>query len=295
MIEVLFNESEAGSMKIAKATRAMIAGDGPTAVFMAGKKQPPLKEGTGWIDGSPNEVICLGFMLDIGDIKRPVCSTYRKELIYSIYAQNQWEEEDDFEEELKTLGNVYEKELNRLKEFLEEGESIRIWYSDAPYSRCGFYSLCQILQKYKNNVSAVKLPEYVLKGQQITVYQSWNEVCAEEFAGFLPDEKKLSKEEIRMRAQNWTDLQEENTPLRAVINGKVLSVPEDFYDFLIWQELKNKKLKEARLIGNILLNTQIAISDSWYARRIEQHIRDGKIKIVKDAKNKYERILSYIS
>lgn len=37
-----------------------------------------------------------------------------------------------------------------------------------------------------------------------------------------------------MYALEWTDLVNENSPLRAVINGKLIGVPEDFYDFRIW-------------------------------------------------------------
>ncbi|MFR5027465.1 MAG: DUF1835 domain-containing protein [Coprococcus sp.] len=29
------------------------------------------------------------------------------------------------------------------------GEPVRIWYSDAPYSRCGFYHVCSILKNYQ--------------------------------------------------------------------------------------------------------------------------------------------------
>ena len=69
MIEVLFAESEAASMKTAKSTVITIKTDGPTAVWSAGKKLPPKREHTGWIEGTAEEVICLGFMLDIGDIR----------------------------------------------------------------------------------------------------------------------------------------------------------------------------------------------------------------------------------
>ena len=54
MVEVLFGESEAGSMKIAKSTQ------NPEDSY---------------------KVICLGFMMDIGDIKESVNSQYRKDLI----------------------------------------------------------------------------------------------------------------------------------------------------------------------------------------------------------------------
>lgn len=290
MIEILFGESEAASMKVAKNTMVIGAVNGPTSVFMAGKKVPPQKPFTGWIEGTAEEVICLGFMLDIGDIKKPVDSGYRKELIYSMYAQNQWEQDNEWDNEMKKAGEVYISELFRLKQFLDNGEMVRIWYSDAPYSRCGFYHLCRILEKYENEIRVVKIPEYVVREKNITAYKNWGEVAAEEFAGFLSYEKRLSKEEVRMYAILWSNLVEDNSPLRSVINGKVLGVPEDFYDFQIWRKLTEKPVKEARLIGDIL-GTQISIGDWWYAKRIEYYIQHKKIRIVEDSVNKYARMI----
>ena len=291
MIEILFGESEAGSMKAAKNKIVIGKVNGPASVWMAGKKTPPSKPFTGWIEGASEEVICLGFMMDIGNIKEPMESPYRRELIYSMYAQNQWEQDEEIEKELKNAGDVYTKELYRLKDFLDHGEAVRIWYSDAPYSRCGFYSLCQILKEDENEISVVKLPEYITREKEIVSYQSWSEVSAEEFAGFLSYEKSLSREEVRMYAALWSELVEDNTPLRAVVNGKVLSVPDDFYDFLIWKWLKDVPLKEARLIGNILGYSQIGIGDWWYARRIEYYIEQGKICVIEDSEYKYARII----
>lgn len=259
MIEILFGESEAVSMKAAKNTT--------------------------------EEVICLGFMLDIGDIKEPVDSVYRKELIYSMYAQNQWKQDIEWDNELRKAGEIYISELLRLKQFLDNGEMVRIWYSDAPYSRCGFYHLCSILEKYENEIRVVKIPEYVVREKSITAYKNWGEVAAEEFAGFLSYEKKLSKEEVRMYAILWSDLVEDNSPLRSVVNGKVLGVPEDFYDFQIWKRLTKKPVKEARLIGDILGYSQISVSDCWYAKRIEYYIQNKKIRIVEDSVNKYARTI----
>lgn len=291
MIEIMFGESEAASMKAAKSTIVIGKVNGPVSVWMAGKKTPPPKPFAGWIEGTPEEVICLGFMMDIGNIKEPMESPYRRELIYSMYAQNQWEQEVEIKEELKNAGKVYVKELQRLKDALDHGEPVRIWYSDAPYSRCGFYSLCQILKEYGNAMSVVKLPEYVVLDKKIISYQNWNEVSAEEFAGFLPYEKPLSREEVRMYAMLWSGLVEDNSPLRAVVNGKVLSVPEDFYDFLIWKWLKNVPVKEARLIGTILGHSQLGVGDWWYARRIESYIAQGKIRVVEASENKYARMI----
>ena len=291
MIEVLFGESEAGSMKAAKNKIVIGRTDGPTSVWMAGKKRPPERPFAGWVEGTADEVVCLGFMLDIGDIKEPVDSLYRKKLIYCMYAQNQWERDEAMEKELKQTADVYVKELSRLKRFLDDGETVRIWYSDAPYSRCGFYHLCRILQKYENEIRVVKLPEYAVREKSITIYKNWGEVAAEEFAGFLPYEKKLSKKEVRLYGLLWSELADDNSPLRAVINGRVLGVPEDFYDFLIWKKLTDKPVKEARLIGDILGYFPISVGDWWYAKRIEYYIRQGKIRVVQDSKNTYGRMI----
>lgn len=232
MIEVLFAESEAASMK-------------------AGKKKSLKREHTGWMEGTPEEVICLGFLLDIGDIREKVDSAYRKTLLHDLYTQEAWGKNPEVDAELWNLAEVYVRELQRLKNYLEEGETIRIWYSDAPYSVCGFYHVCSILSEYNNPIRVVKIPEHIVRGSEIISYQNWGEVAAEEFAGFLPYERELSREEVRMYRSLWMELQQENTPLRAIINGKMMGVGEDFYDFLIWKELSQKPIKEARLIGNI--------------------------------------------
>lgn len=293
MIELLFGESEAAAMKAAKNKVTAGTVNGPVSVWTAGKKTPPQRPFAGWVEGTADEVICLGFMMDIGNIKEPADSLYRCRLLYSLYAQNQWEQDEEMEEELKQLGDAYAKELSRLRRFLDCGEKIRIWYSDAPYSRCGFYHLCWILEKhqYENEIHAVKLPEYVIRGSHAIAYKNWGETAAEEFAGFLPYEKNLSKEEVHLYAIYWSELVSDNSPLRAVINGRVLGVPEDFYDFLIWSRLSDKPVKEARLIGDILGYSQISVGDWWYAKRIEYHIRQGRIRIVEDSFNKYARTI----
>ena len=291
MIEVLFGGSEAASMKAAKNTVVIGGVNGPTSVWMAEKKKPPEPLFSGWVEGTAKEVVCLGFMLDIGDIKMPVDSSYRKELIYSLFSQNQYGRSPELEDELKQIGNVYINELQRLIQFLEGGEAIRIWYSDAPYSRCGFYSLCRMLLKYETEIHVVKLPEHVAGEKSIISYSNWGEVSAEEFAVFLPCERTLTREEVRMYAILWSELSEENSPLRTVINGRVVGVPEDFYDFLLWKKITRKPIKEARIIGDILGRYHLGVGDWWYARRIDYHIQQGNIMIAEDSENKYARLI----
>ena len=154
MIEVLFGESEAGAMR------------------MAARKY---KKKLG------NDVICLAFLLDIGNIQEAVDSTYRKNFIFNFYAQEQWGKDIEMESSLRKAGEAYQEELDRFKQYLQNGESIRIWYSENPYSLCGFYQLCYLLQSCENKIFAVKLPEHVVKGNTVVAYQSWGEIEYNEF------------------------------------------------------------------------------------------------------------------
>lgn len=291
MIEVLFAESESASMKVAKSTIIKVKTDGPTSVWLAGKKKPPKREHMGWIEGTSEEVICLGFMLDIGNIQEETDSQYREKLIYDMHAQEQRGKNLEIDVELRNLAKTYVRETQRLKEYLEKGETIRIWYSDAAYSACGFYHLCSILSKYENPLRIVKLPEHVVHGNVIISYKNWGEIAAEEFAGFLHCERELRKEEVRMYQSMWNELREDNSPLRASLNGKMVGVPEDFYDFLIWKILTKTPIKEARLIGDILGKYPVNMRDSWYAKRINYFITQGKIKVVEDSENSYARLI----
>lgn len=284
MIEVLFADSEATSMKAAKSTVIYSRIDGPTSVFIAGKKKPPEKRHSGWIEGSSEEVVCLGYNLDIGDIQKDIDSQYRKNLIFSLLNL------DGILEEEKGYVDSH-MQMQQLKVHLEAGESIRIWYSDAPYSRCGLYHLCSILNQYENEIHLVKLPEYVVHENTITSYKNWGEVAAEEFAGFLSDERIASKEEIRMYAILWIEMMEDNSPLRAMINGKMIGVPEDFYDFMIFNRLTTKPIKECRLIGDIIGHSQVSIGDWWYAKRIQYFIETGVIKVLEDSEKLYARLI----
>ena len=264
MIEIMFGESEAGSMKMAKRCE----------------------------DKNDEEVICLGFLLDIGDIREPVDSIYRKELIYSMYAQEQWGRDEEMDRELRETGNTYCREMERLLAYLQDGKPVRIWYSDAPYSACGFYHICNELQKYENDVFAVKLPDYIEKEDYTVIYSNWGEVPVEELMGFTSEERTLKKRDLLYYASLWQELWEDNSPLRAVVNGRLTGVPEDFYDFLIKKEITDQPQKEAVVIGNILGNHPGGVRDWWYAKRIDVMIEHGYIKVDEESENKYARLIS---
>lgn len=74
-------------------------------------------------------------------------------------------------------------------------------------------------------------------------------------------------------------LQAENAPLRAMVNGGLRSVPEDFYDPWILREIaaQEETFYEGRLIGAVLEKYRLGIGDAWIALRVEAMVRAGKL------------------
>ena len=281
MIEVAFSESEAAVIREAKGKftdekrREKVS-------FRSGEKRKENLE----------KVICLAFLLDIGDIRKPVDSEYRRNLIFSMYHQDQWRDDSGQTavRELKKAGDLYVSGLNRLETYLDAGEPVRIWYGDAPYAQCGFSFLCHRMKGRRNPVSAVKLPEQELRGAPAVGCSSWGEMDPEELPRCLKYEKPVSEKERDMHSAVWSGLMRENSPLRANINGRLLGVSEDFYDFLIFREMSEEPAKQAFVIGKILGNHPIGIRDWWYAKRIDFLIEQGKIRVTEEPEmGKYSR------
>jgi len=184
--------------------------------------------------------------------------------------------------------------MEKLLSAVKDGVPIRIWKSDAPYSACGFYFVCYLLRDIDCNISVVSLPQYnPISENEMVEYSHWGEVDPGKFYQFLSLEKPLINREKRIISDYWRDLMEENAPLRAIINGKLTSVPEDFYDFIIMNNLPDNDFIMAGFIGKLLGEYRLGISDSWYALRIEKMIEENKLIVVenKDSSHPYGIVL----
>jgi hypothetical protein len=187
--------------------------------------------------------------------------------------------------ELEKAWEKYLEEIERLKNYAVKGEYFRIWYSNAPYSLCGFYFVCSLLKEYHCKVSVIKLPEYIqLSDNEIQFNTSWGEIEPRKFYQFLPLEKELSPCEIRSFASDWMELKEEHSMLRASVNGRVMGVPEDFYDHNIRKEIPHGEFVMAHLIGDTLGKHPLGVSDWWYAKRINKMIELGELEVIQKQK-----------
>ena len=294
MLEVVFSDSEKGSMKVAKNynKKDMLGG----AISYIGKK--PTKVGLEKhfegqaVGGNSRDVVNIGFSLDVGDISGSIDGDERQNVFLKL-----WGRFDFDNKEQKQFFLNQRKDMEYLLSSAKNGIPIRIWKSNAPYSTCGFYFVCNILRNIDCNISVVSLPKYKqISENEIVEYSHWGEVEPGKFYQFLPLEKQLTQIEKRVVSDYWHDLMVENAPLRAIVNGRLISVSEDFYDFIIMKNLPDNDFIMARFIGKLLGEYSLGVSDSWYALRIDKMIEENKLIVVenKDPSHPYGKVLRKI-
>lgn len=226
--------------------------------------------------GTTEDVLFIGSHLDIGDISTSVHESRRCEFLSQIFHNKEFST----------------NEIEKLVEAAEEGKSIRIWKSNAPFSACGFAFVCKQLENIQCDLRVVTLenPQVGRKDTLIS-HNHWGEVDAVHYDSFLKDEVKLSEAEKKSQAALWRKLKEENSLLRAVVNGHLISVPENFYDYLLIKELSDNEFIVGELIGAVLGQYPLGVSDSWYLYRINQLIEENVLKITspKSIVNPYQK------
>lgn len=129
-------------------------------------------------------------------------------------------------------------------------------------------------------VPLVSLPRWWERpdGAVVRWDRGWGEVHPEEFGLHLGGAEELTRPVLRMLALEWERLREENAPLRAVVNGRVMGVSEDFYDPVLRRCLTEKPQKVANVLGQALVQLS-GVGDWLLARRLRAMAEAGTVRV----------------
>ena len=231
------------------------------------------------LGGTAADVLGLSLGLDMGDIREPLGEA-RRELLRRWYDGNDEAADQDWQETLESA--------DRLRA-CGTGDAVRIWVDHTPSSACGLLHAASILEKTGAAVSVVPLPRWREEGKAVVSYQGWGEVEPELFGHFLSREEPVPPRILGVMASRWRELQRENAPLRAVVNGWIRSVGEDFYDGLIRKHIPEGQTKIALIIGDVLGWEKPGIGDIWLVERIRWMLSAGELRMVREDRERFYR------
>lgn len=291
MLEVVFTESAGGGLLQAQTIKKGCPMDGPTAVF--GKGQAASQEElerlitrmqSEWdrakpLGGRREDVFCFALELSMGDLSVDLFGPERQDFLNRMIAIDDPAFDHVAQERLERC----RADLPRFLDRARSGEPVRVWYSNTPDEMCGFYWLTSLLPD-DTDIWAVKLPDYEqMQGDIIVRHTGWGEIVPGDWHRYVPMEEKITPSVHRMLRGLWMELLGENAPLRAILNGRLISAGEDLYDCIILRELEKlpEEFHEAILIGNILSSSQMGISDWLIHSRIQRLADTGALEIVR--------------
>lgn len=290
MLELCFDQSTQGALR-----QAQHCGGGGRKVFgvivghddgspateeeiqrvrrQAQQKQEALDREAIPLGGNAGDVLGLSLGLDMGDIREPLGES-RRALLRRWYpsdgetADLYWQENLESAERLRAIGS---------------GDTVHIWVDRTPASACGLLHAASLLKDTKAAVHVVVLPFWRERPDGVVeTYLGWGEMEPERFGHFLSREEPVPPLALGAMAHRWEVLQKENVPLRAVVNGQIRSVGEDFYDGLIRKHIPEGQTKIAPIIGNVIGFERPGIGDVWLAERIRWMLSTGELRMVRE-------------
>lgn len=221
-----------------------------------------------------NSIVMVGIDLDYGDISDE--NKRHQDLQHFDLMKK---------EDFIKMFLVRKSDLALLIDRASKGENICIWKSNTPSSICGFYYTCHLLRDYACEVSVVEMPEYVITNNKIVCYNSFGEIAPDDFHNFLQYEKELTQGLLNHYSDLWEKLITENSPLRAIVNNRVISVPIDFYDCIIRQYISDHTFLATDLINDVVSKSNLLISEFIISLRINDFISNGELVLIGEENN----------
>ena len=170
-----------------------------------------------------------------------------------------------------------------------------MWLGPSPDEACGLLFACSLLRHAPCCVSAVVLGG-LHTGPQGTLVQlsSGGEVSPEALGGFLKEERPLDAPLLGTLSGMWEALKRENAPLRAIVNGRLMSVPEHFYDTWLLRAIpRTGSFKAAVPVGRALAAVP-GVGDAVFIQRMRAMLAAGALRMVQPAADGhfYEAVLA---
>lgn len=312
MMDILFNNSAVGSLKAAQtfgkgSYTSQIAGiclkdeDGgePTQEELdEALRQAEDYSRLEWeravpLGGSAGDIYGFDLALSFGEITENEPGPQRLHALSRLFSLN------DHVFDIGSLLQTTREDWEDVRHRALEGESARIWYSSRPEDLCGLHwFLCQLEQWEAPpcELFLVRLPEWSTDwAGNLVQRRGWGELPPGEWSTYLAAQQPLPSALRCVYAARWRALQEENAPLRAVVNGQLVSVPLSFYDSMIQREIdaEDDVFEEAAVVMRTL-RRGLGIGDDLIALRIEEMIQAGRLAPVTqpaEGANIYSRLL----
>lgn len=190
-------------------------------------------------------------------------------------------EEDYFYCEIDEFEDNYKKFYDDISK-ISDGDVVYLWYGHCNREICGMMYVLNLL-KYKEILTySINVSYKIIENNQGRIFtyiaSSASEIMPQKLVEYLTLARKIEKDEYKKLLNQWDELTKENSLVRSYVNGKMKSVSEDCFDREILKFTDKEYKKSARIVGDVLGNTEPRITDDYIFWRIKELVKLDKIR-----------------
>ncbi|WP_066095135.1 DUF1835 domain-containing protein [Neobacillus novalis] len=256
MIHILFDQSSAGSLRVAFKEMGM---------------------------DKEEQIISFWNMFSIGPVQR-LHEEAGQEARFDWMKDVMNDELGEFQE----YTQHFQKTIYQIRS-IPEGAAITIWTAENAHEQTGLRFILDLLKGKNNDITVINTTKsygelFNTGRRQYTVLHS-GEINPDKLQ-IIYDQgegRVLTDHDKEDYGNEWIFLTENRETLRIWRNGRIVSVPEDYYDPFIIQKAKNLHrrqetkdfMKSARLIGEVLGHLDQYVGDEFLEYRLRKLIEKG--------------------
>ena len=245
MVEVVFEDSAAGSLRQALVGRYKVAEAG-IVLYVREEGEDPLspeeeaqlraaerrrqqeeaqRQRQGWAESLPlpgqlRDILAFPLAHSVGEITEEGIGPQREAALRKVMGVYPFLAAE-VAETLLARGRASHKAL---LDRAGQGEAVRVWTGPGPDDACGLAWLAHTLRPLgleKVSVTQVVLPDFWERPDGTVIrWNSWGEMEPWMWGRLAQTGRQLPANVLRGLAGTWQDLQKENAPLRAGVNGR---------------------------------------------------------------------------
>jgi predicted transcriptional regulator len=182
--------------------------------------------------------------------------------------------------DLNDITENYNKFHNDISE-INDGDIVYLWHGHCDREICGMIYTLHLLKDKAINAYIVNVSDKIVENNHGMVVEiiasSATEIVPEKLGVYLKLARKIERDEYNDLVTQWTDLLKENSLLRSYVNGKMVSISEDYFDKDILKFTDKKYMKESRIFCEALANIEPRITEAYMFWRIKELVRLGKM------------------
>jgi hypothetical protein len=178
-----------------------------------------------------------------------------------------------YAEDLKEIYNEFHNEVSKI----DDNDTLYLWYGSSR-EFCGMLYTLELLKDRDLNIYVINVTDAVVKHKDnVYLVRDTAEIMPDDIEKYASLKQKLDSNKYKQLLDTWELLKKDNSILRIFKNEEIKSEDENYFDIDVLKYTLKEFRKSARIVGSVIGNSEVVISDGYIFWRVKELVKCGKI------------------